>query len=105
MREVDNNRIYEVNMAWKSRLDRTVVSSFEVQVIENIPGIPDGIVVKIKKFIHGSDTHKVTSVEDLPKLMKEEVLALISGKVEIHRDSLDDYDINYVRNPLSLRPG
>ena len=101
MSEIEINRDYEVCLAWKSRTGKNAVSSFEVHFIKALPQKPDGIVVKVNKFIDGGITNHVKRVEDLPELMKKEVLALIGEKIEIYKESLFDYEANWIRNPLS----
>jgi len=101
MNEIETNINYEVVLAWKSRAGKTAVSSFDVQFVKTTPQKADGIVVKVNKFIDGGITNHVKRVEDLHELMKKEVLALIGEEIEIHKESLFDYEANWIRNPLS----
>ncbi len=103
MRQLSSTKSHEVFLAWKSRMDKTVTATFEVKVVDTISGKPGGIVVVVKRFVEGGDTHNVLDVEDLPEIMKEEVVAILDEKLEIHEDALDDDEVTYIRNPL-LKP-
>ena len=101
MSALEISRDYEICLTWKSRDGKNAVSSFEVQFVETIPQKTDGIVVKVTKFIIGGIANHVKRVEELPELMKKEVLALIGKKVEVHKESLFDDEANWIKNPLS----